>query len=84
MKRANPAKAVRPVQEAQLQLRLWVPVHAAQLHPPEHDFLVIETDLLAVDVTTPREKTVENAEELRGAAMASTAARMGVENFMVV
>jgi len=44
MKRANPAKAVRPVQEEQLQVRPWVLVHAAQLHPPEHDLPVIETD----------------------------------------
>jgi len=31
---------------------------------------------------TPREKTVENADELRGAIMPVTATRMGAENFM--
>jgi hypothetical protein len=43
-----------------------------------------ETDLVAAaDLTTPREKAVEKAEALRGAATAKAVARMAAENFMV-
>ena len=35
--------------------------HGMILHKAHTDFLLIETDLLAADCTTPREKAVENA-----------------------
>lgn len=50
--------------------------------PQEHDFLLTDTDLLAVNLTTPREKAVEKADELNGATMPVAAKRMGAENFM--
>lgn len=46
-------------------------MHEGHAHPLEHCLLML-TDLLATpDLTTPREKAVEKAEALRGAAMAN-------------
>jgi hypothetical protein len=70
------------VQEEHAQLRLWKVMHDGQAHELKCvlDFLLTEVEETA-DLAAPREKAVENAETLRGAAIAT--ARMEAENFMV-